>query len=56
MDAPRTRRTQERTHPDQPGISHAFVGQPATFWQKLEVINFGAELLHEASVPAPVLQ
>ncbi len=37
-----------------PWISHAFVGQPATSWQKLRVINFAADLLHEASRPAPI--
>jgi pimeloyl-ACP methyl ester carboxylesterase len=36
-----------------PWIAHAFVGQPATWWEKLKVINFGSSLLYQASRSAP---
>lgn len=37
-----------------PWIAHAFVGQPATQGERLRVINFGAQLLYEASRPSPI--
>jgi pimeloyl-ACP methyl ester carboxylesterase len=37
-----------------PWIAHAFVGQPATRWEKLRVIYFGSQLLHAASRPSPI--
>lgn len=37
-----------------PWIAHAFVGQPATLWERLRVINFGAQLLYEASRRSPI--
>ena len=37
-----------------PWISHAFVDQPATRWEKLRVIYFGCQLLNAASHPSPI--
>jgi pimeloyl-ACP methyl ester carboxylesterase len=37
-----------------PWISHAFVGQPATSWQKVRVISFASQLLYQASLSAPI--
>jgi pimeloyl-ACP methyl ester carboxylesterase len=37
-----------------PWIAHAFVGQPATRWQKFRVITFAADLLYQTSRAAPI--
>ena len=45
---------QTRGNPDvhilvSPWISHAFAGEPATRWQRFEVINFTEKMLYRAA-------